>query len=96
MSIGPVGSAIYANQQTPFVSAATADHQAKFELQNIMAQHIANEKEKEIQAVRETEENQEIDPERESSKEEQEQKEKKEKKEQEDSSKPLHQLDILV
>ncbi len=65
MALGPVGSAIFVNQQVPFVSSIKADHTARFDLQNIMAQQITNEKDKEIEEVRPTEENHAVDPDRE-------------------------------
>ncbi len=104
MALGPVGSAIYINQQVPFVSSVRGDHLARFELQNIMAQHIANEKEKEIEEVREPEENHPVDPDREHQRQELEQQlknqkeaaRKKSEEEEDEPSPPLHKLDIRV
>ena len=103
MALSPVGNTIYVNQQVPFVSSVRGDHLARFELQNIMAQHIANEKEKEVQEVREAEENHPVDPDREHQRQELEQQlknqeaaAKKKAKNKQDSSSGLHQLDIRV
>ena len=103
MAIGPVGSVIYVNQQTPFVASVKTDFNGRLEIQNIMAQQIVNEKEKEIQEVREPEEVHPVDPDREHQRQEAEeeleaQKEAVEKKE-EKEEKPsfsLHKLDIKV
>jgi sRNA-binding protein len=103
MAIGPVGGAIYANQQTPFVSSLKADQVARIDLQNIIAGELLKEEDKKVQEIRETEENHEIDPDREHQKEEKEQEEKarkkaSEEKESSEDSPPssLHHLDIKV
>ena len=103
MALGPVGNAIFVNQQTPIVSSIKADHSARFDLQNMAAQQIVNEKDKEIKEVRPTEENAAIDPDREHQRqeadEEMAQKEKKEKEEnnQEEKTPPaFHHIDIRV
>lgn len=102
MAIGPIGSMIYTNQQVPFVSTTVGDFNARFEIQNIMAQHIVNEEEKKVQEVREPEENREIDPDREHRRQEEETEEKNreeaaEHKEKEDTtSPPLYHLDIRI
>ena len=105
MAIGPIGNTIFVNQQVPYVSSTVGETNARFELQNVMAQHIANEEEQKVQEVREPEENHEVDPDREHQRQEQDEeaKNRKEaaehKKEEEDtplSSSPLHKLDIKV
>ena len=102
MALGPVGNAIYINQQVPFVSSVRSDHLARFEIQNFMAQQILNEKEKEIQEVRELEENHAIDPDREHQKQENQEElesQKKAAEKEEDESHEefkLHLLDIKV
>ena len=103
MAIGPVGSVIYVNQQTPFAASVKGDYNGRLEIQNFMAQQIANEQEKEILEVREPEETHAVDPDREHQRQEAEeeleaQKEAVEKKE-EKEEKPsfsLHKLDIKV
>ncbi len=100
MAIGPIGNVIYVNQQTPFVASIKTDLNGRIEIQNIIAQHLANEKEKEILEVREPEETHAIDPDREHQRQEAEenlqaQKKATEKKEEKESA-PLHLLDIKV
>ncbi len=103
MAIGPIGNVIYVNQQTPYVASIKTDLNGRLEIQNIMAQQIVNEKEKEIEEVREPEETHAVDPDREHQRQEAEeeleaQKEAAEKKE-EKEEKPafsLHKLDIKV
>ncbi len=105
MAIGPIGSIIYVNQQTPFAASIRGDHLARFEIQNIMAQHILNEEEKKIQEVREPEETHQVDPDREHQRQEFEEeletqkeaaKKRKNEKEDDEPSIPLHKLDIKV
>jgi len=100
MAIGPVGSAIFVNQQSPIVSAIKADHTARLDFQNMAAQQIVNEKEKEIQEVRPAEENAAIDPDREHQRQEADEEQKRSSKEkdsnEEESPPPLHHIDIKV
>lgn len=99
MAIGPIGSAIYVNQQMAAVAGEQNAAQNKFDLQNLAAAAIANEKDKEVQAVRPTEETGETNEDAERKKREEEENEKnKEHKddEKEEKSPPLHQLDIKV
>ena len=103
MAIGPVGNAIFVNQQTASVASVANSHNNRVEFQNMVAQAAAQEKEKEVLEVRPTEENHEIDPDREHEKKEAEQEmernEKREKADEEESdetSTPLHKLDIKV
>lgn len=102
MAIGPIGNIIYVNQQTPFAASVRGDHLARFEIQNIMAQHILNEEEKKIQEVREPEETHKVDPDREHQRQEFEEEieerkvKKKQTKTQEEAPAPLHLLDIKV
>jgi len=46
MAIGPIGSAIYVNQQMASVAGEQTAQQNKFDLQNLAAAAIANDKEK--------------------------------------------------
>ena len=99
-SIGPVASAIYTNQLTPAVASEKNALQNRFELQNMAAADATNEKKKEIEEVRPTEENHKVDEDREHTKQEAESENPKENKEKEDEeaekSPPLHHLDIKV
>ena len=56
MAIGPIGNVIYVNQQTPFAALLKTDFNGRLEIQNIMAQQIVNEKEKEISEPKEVDE----------------------------------------
>lgn len=104
MAIGPVGSAIYVNQQMATVASEKNALQNRFELQNLAAATATNEKDKEVEEVRPPEENQAVDPDREHTKEEAEQEMKREKKksaeeeekEEGEERPPLHRLDIKV
>ena len=103
MAIGPVGNTIYVNQQTASVASVANSHNNRVEMQNMMAQAAAQEKEKEVLEVRPAEENHEVDPDREHQKnmsdQETDRNEKQKKleddEEQEDEI-PLHRLDIKV
>lgn len=102
MAIGLVGNAIYVNQQTASVSSLQNAHNNRVEFQNMVAQAAAQEKEKEVIEVRPTEENHEVNPDREHEKNEADQETARNKKreqreeEEKESSPPLHILDIKV
>ena len=102
MAIGLVGNAIYVNQQTASVSSLQNAHNNRVEFQNMVAQAAAQEKEKEVIEVRPTEENHELNPDREHEKNEADQETARNKKreqreeEEKESSPPLHILDIKV
>jgi len=102
MAVGPIGNAIYVNQQTASVASVQNAHNNRVEFQNMVAQAAAQEKEKEVIEVRPTEENHAIDPDREHEKNEAEQEtERNEKREKPDEETqedkiPLHRLDIKV
>lgn len=65
MGISPLGGVIYANQNMQVPAAKQIDFQSKLDLQNVMAAELLNEKEKEVEEVRPTEESYKIDPENE-------------------------------
>lgn len=65
MAVTPIGGMVYANQSIPAAAAKQMDFQTRMEAQNLAAGVAANEKDKEVQAVRPTEETHKIDPERE-------------------------------
>jgi PAS domain-containing protein len=103
MALGPIGNTVYVNQQTPFVATVKADYNSKIDFYNTAAQHIVNEKEKEVEEVRPTEENHQIDPDREHQKNEMDQERENEKnsrkkhnENEKNNSSSLHQLDIKV
>ncbi len=98
MSIGPIVAATYTNQQMASVASEQTATQNKFDLQNLAAAAIANEKEKAVQEVRPTEETGETNEDAERKKREEEEREKNREKNKKDETPlpPLHQLDIKV
>ncbi|MCK9472869.1 hypothetical protein [Sulfurimonas sp.] len=100
MAVGLVGNAIYVNQQTASATSLQNAHNNRIEFQNMVAQAAAQEKEKEVLEVRPAEEVHEIDPDREHEKNEADQEtarnKKRESSKEEESSTPLHILDIKV
>ncbi|MDP2850033.1 MAG: hypothetical protein Q8O20_03080 [Sulfuricurvum sp.] len=101
MAIGPIGNAIYVNQQMATVASEKNAILNRFELQALAAATASQQEKQEIEEVRPTEENQGVDPDREHTKEQAEQEERrfphKEKKEESGNpEKPLHLLDIKV
>ena len=102
MAIGAIGNAIYVNQQIATVSSVHGNQNNRFDLQNVMAQQVANEKEEEVMEVRPTEENQEVDEDREHQRDEADQETearkrlKEQDEEDEEESDFPHRLDIKV
>ena len=101
MAIGPIGNAIYVNQQMASVASDKNVQLNRFELQALAAQVIMQDQEKEVLEVRPTEENQAVDPDREHTKEQAQQEERRSEHHDKESSpeeepKPLHILDIKV
>lgn len=102
MAVGPIGNAIFVNQMTPAATAVQNAHNNRVDFQNMIAQSQVQEKEKEVLEVRPTEENQEVDPDREHTKEEADQQNKRSEKrepheeEEETHEEEVHKLDITV
>ncbi|MCW8837499.1 MAG: hypothetical protein OQK11_02235 [Thiovulaceae bacterium] len=104
MAIGPIGNAIFVNQQTAAASNVQNAHNNRIEFQNMVAQAAANEKEKEVIEVRPTEENHEVDPDREHQRQEADEETKRSEHQQKDEDEekkpkenfPIHKLDIKV
>lgn len=99
--IGPIGGAIYVNQQMASVASDKNAVLNRFELQTLAAASAAQEEKKEIEEVRPAEENQGVDPDREHTKEQAEQEERRSSHQEESNEepkvhKPLHLLDIKV
>lgn len=99
--IGPIGGAIYVNQQMASVASEKNALLNRFELQALAAATASQEEKKEIEEVRPTEENHGVDPDREHTKEQAQQEERRsphpEKKEDDSPpAPPLHILDIKV
>lgn len=65
MAIGPVGNVIFVNQQTAAASNIQNAHNNRVDFQNMAAQAAVNEKDEKVLEVRPTEENHEVDPDRE-------------------------------
>ena len=103
MALGPIGNAIYVNQQTASVASAQGNQNNRFDLQNIAAQAAANEKEEKVIEVRPAEENHMVDEDREHQKNEADQetarnkkREQEEEEEHQEQPAPYHILDIKV
>ncbi len=105
MSVGAIGNVVLVNQMTPAVTPMQGNQYTRFDLQNIAAQAIVQEKEQEIEDVRPAEENHEIDPDREHQREESDEDTQNFPKKKwhklgeemdEATDKPLHLLDIKV
>jgi hypothetical protein len=101
MALGPIGNAIYVNQQMATVASEKNAILNRFELQALAAATAAQEEKQEIEEVRPPEENHGVDPDREHTKEQAEQEERRpsheeKKEENEIPLKPLHILDVKV
>ena len=100
MAVGPVGNAIFANQMTASVSSVQNAHSNRVDFQNMIAQSSVNEKDEKVLEVRPTEENQEVDPDREHNKNEADQEtkrsEKRDEEETQEESTSIYKLDITV
>ena len=99
--IGPIGSAIYVNQQMASVASEKNALLNRFEMQALAAATAAQEEKQEIEDVRPPEENHGVDPDREHTKEQAQQEEQRSPKHQKEENpktvpKPLHILDIKV
>lgn len=75
MAVSPVGNMIYVNQNMQVGASKQTDFQARLDAQNLAANEASNDKEKEVQEVRPTEETYKIDPEKEHEKDKKEQEE---------------------
>ena len=100
MALGPVGNAIFVNQQTASVASVANSHNNRVDFQNMIAQQNIQEKDEKVLEVRPAEENQEVDPDREHEKNEADQEtDRKEKRETEDTQEEFqskYKLDIKV
>ena len=102
MAISPLGSVIFTNQMTPAVSSVQNAHQNRVDFQNMVAQAAVNEKDEKVLEVRPTEENQEVDEDREHARDEADretersEKHEEEEEEEEVKAEPIHTLDIKV
>ena len=99
MSVGAIGSTIFTNQMTPAVSSTPNAHNNRVDLQNVMAQSAVQERDEQVLEVRPTEENQEVDEDREHSRDEADRETKRAKSEGEEEEQEIegvHKLDIKV
>lgn len=101
MAIGPIGNAIYVNQQMASVASEKTSLLNRFELQALAASNATQDARKEIEKVRPPEENHGVDPDREHAKEQADQEQQRSKHQDEEASedtpqKALHILDIKV
>ena len=106
MAVGPIGNAIFVNQQTAHVASVAHDQHNRIDFQNMVAQAIVQDKEEKVLEVRPTEENKEVDPDKEHQKNEADQELQREDFEKKDDDEddfastddefPLHKLDIKV
>ena len=102
MAIGPVGNAIYVNQQTASVASVQNAHNNRIECQNMVAQAAAQEKDEKVLKVRPAEENHAINPDAEHEKNEADQETKRNKRENSNEDEesqeefPVYKLDIKV
>jgi len=69
MAVGPIGAMIYVNQNMHIQATKQLDFQSRLDAQNAAAATATNEKSKEVQEIRPTEETYKIDPEKEHQKE---------------------------
>ena len=99
MAIGPIGNAIFVNQQTATVSSIQGNQNNRFDLQNVMAQSLANEKDEKVLEVRPAEENHEVDEDKDHQRDEADRETKRsDKKDEEDEEQQesIYKLDITV
>lgn len=103
MAVGAIGNAIYVNQQTASVAQVQGNQNTRFDLQNVAAQAAVNERDEKVLEVRPTEENQEVDADREHEREEADEKNRRSAKreeedsiEEDDTTSVGHTLDIKV
>ncbi|MDA7817914.1 hypothetical protein N9A28_06955 [Sulfurimonas sp.] len=62
MAIGPIGNAIFVNQQTASVASVANSHNNRVDFQNMIAQTSMQEKDEKVLEVRPAEENHAINP----------------------------------
>ena len=102
MAVGPIGNAIFVNQMTPAATNIQNAHNNRVDFQNMVAQTSVNEKDEKVLEVRPTEENHEVDPDRDHQRDEADREtarsKKREKQEEEEQESPSleYKLDITV
>ncbi len=104
MALGPVGNAIYVNQQIASVSSEHTARNNRIDMQNFTAGIAVTQEEKEVKEVRPAEENHKVDEDRDHQRQEHDEEQKRspkqehheEKKEHESDDGEIHHLDIKV
>lgn len=101
MAVGPIGSAIFTNQMTPVAASVQNAHNNRVDFQNMIAQAATQEKDEKVLEVRPTEENQEVDEDREHNRDEADRETKRNRKkdeeqEEEEAPSSAYKLDIKV
>jgi len=97
--IGPVGSAVFANQMTANAASVQNAHSSRVDFQNMVAQAAVNEKDEKVLEVRPAEENHEVDEDREHQRDEADRetdRNKKEEDKEEENPQTIYKLDIKV
>ncbi|MDQ7066677.1 MAG: hypothetical protein Q9M40_00975 [Sulfurimonas sp.] len=100
-SIGPVASTIFTNQMTPAVASTQNANQNRVDFQNMVAQAQVQEKDEKVLKVRPTEENREVDEDKEHTRDEADRENQRSPKPEEEDEEnkeeePIHKLDIKV
>jgi hypothetical protein len=100
MALGPIGNAIYVNQQMASVSSEKTSHLNRLDMQNFTAAMEAGKAQQEVDKVRPAEKNHKVDEDREHQKQENDQEQrrspKKQEEEEETKQSTIHHLDIKV
>jgi hypothetical protein len=99
MAIGPIGNAIFVNQQTASVASIQNSHNNRIDFQNMVAQVTMQEKDEKVIEVRPAEENHEVDEDKEHERDEadrENQRSKKKESEDEENLESVYKLDIKV
>ena len=96
MAVTPVGNAVYINQNAQVSSAQHSNAQPKLDFQALVTTQIMEDKQKEIQDVRPTEQVEKTNEDGHGSKEKQESKKKENKEEEEKSLEPQEHKDVVV
>ena len=102
MAVGPIGNTIFVNQMTPAATNIQNAHNNRVDFQNMVAQTSVNEKDEKVLEVRPTEENHEVDPDRDHQRDEADRetarskKREKQEEEEQESSSLEYKLDITV
>lgn len=96
MPVSPIGNQLYVNQNVGVAAQTQAQHQGKIDFQNVLNLQEFQNKEKEVEEVRPTEESDKLDPDKEHERQEAEQHQKeREKREADEDSAAIHSTHLL-